>query len=402
MQAEVKVREPNLFIESKTKMSRWELILWLYAIRSVKIEAETQDLNELKKEEKPFSVYAIINLEKLAEYVATIKEEEEKKPLRPKDILDYSKYFRQLLKNLMKESVFEIEYEKYKESLEGLGYSYWLKFLPPNIDKSSPIATAVIKGIYKLENGKLRIDFVDLIAPFIAEYKKWYSTYKLKELLKLSNKHSLILYRIFRKNLGLKRYFFRIDIEDLKELLNLNLKNFQINSMILKPAIGEINEKTDLKVSYKPIRKGRGGKLVAFEFEIKEKKGNLSVEDILKNPKLLESWLVETLRELAEDLNMSEEMLKEKITGINRIRTSAIIWYLLNFPKEIREFGLRQLEVLNDDENVKYPEGILKKSLSGNSDLEFLFDDRVNALIEKILGIEKEQGLSYKRYYTYD
>ena len=221
-------------------------------------------------------------------------------------------------------------------------------------------------------------------------------------MLKLSNKHSLILYRIFRKNLGLKRYVFQIDIEDLKELLNLDLKNFQINFKVLKPAIGEINEKTDLKVSYKPIRKGRGGKLVAFEFEIKEKKGNLSVDEILKNPKLLESWLVETLRELAEDLNMSEEMLKDKIRGINRIRTSVIIWYLLNFPKEIREFGLRQLEVLNDDENVKYPEGILRKSLSGNSDLEFLFDDRVNALIEKILGIEKEQGLGYKRYYTYD
>ena len=378
----VKLREPNLFIESKTQMNRWELVLWLYAIRSVRVDG---DLEDFKREKKFFSAYAIIDLRRLAEYVASLRKTEGE-GLTSKDVLDYSNYFRQILQNMVKKNVFEIQYEKYKKILESLGYGYWLELLPKEIDKSSPIITAVIESIYKLENGKLRIDFTDLVAPLIVEYKKWYSTYRLSEVLRLKSRFSLILYRLFREKLGLKINTFQVEIERLKELLGVKLRNFQIFSKILKPAIEEINQKTSLKVKIKPIRKGRGGKIVGFEFRIAEKGKNPKLEELLNDKKALNEWINSVLNELSKNLETTKEELAEFLLSLRRVKTATALWFLLHFPKGARAYALRHLEITDNSPDIKFPDKFLEKLLiEKKEELNFLKDERIEPLLNKAL-----------------
>ena len=353
-------------------MSKWELVIWLYAIKSVKAETGGNPLEELKREHRPFSAYSVIDLNRLASYVALFKGN-----LSPKDIRDYSDYFRKILHGLIQKSVFEIEYEKYKEFLDGLGYGYWLKFLPKEIDKSAPIITAVVESVYKLENNQLRINFVNLIAPLIVEYKKWYSTYRLEELLKLSSRYSLILYRIFREKLGLNIHTFRIGIEELKALLNVNLRNFQVNSKILKPSIKEINENTTLRVHHKPIRQYRGGKIVGFEFEVSEKEVEKIGERLPENTKILREWLEETLNNLSKDLGIGVEKLKEKLGGLRRVSPSVALWFLLHYPQDARGVAWEHIFLIDGNTSLKYPDLYIQKLiLSPKEELRFLLDQR--------------------------
>ena len=355
-------------------MSKWELVVWLYAIKSVKAGTGGRPLEELKREHSPFSAYSVIDLNRLASYVSIFKGD-----LKPKDIRDYSDYFRKILRGLIQKTVFEIEYEKYKEFLDGLGYGYWLKFLPKRIDKSRPITTAVIESVYKLENNELQINFVNLIAPLIVEYKRWYSTYRLEELLKLSSRYSLILYRIFREKLGLKNRTFRIGIEELKTLLNVNLRNFQVNSRILKPSLKEINENTTLRVHHKPIRQYRGGKIVGFEFEVSEREREMenTPERLPENPKVLREWLEETLNNLSRDLGIGVERLKEELGGLGRVSPSVALWFLLHYPQDTRAVAWEHIKLIDRNISLKYPDKYIQKLiLSPKEELRFLLDQR--------------------------
>ena len=68
-------------------------------------------------------------------------------------------------------------------------------------------------------------------------------------------------------------------------------ENKYIKALILKPALEEINNKTDLNITYKEhFKKGKNGKkqLASFEFKIK-----LQDEDIINNIKVIKWGLDE-------------------------------------------------------------------------------------------------------------
>ena len=86
----------------------------------------------------------------------------------------------------------------------------------------------------------------------------------------LTSKHSLVLYEFLKDYKNLKKY--RISIEDFRQLLGLKPKTYKVFTMlkkrVLAPAIKEINEKTDLKISYELEKIGR--KTMAFWFVINQ------------------------------------------------------------------------------------------------------------------------------------
>lgn len=96
-----------------------------------------------------------------------------------------------------------------------------------------------------------------------------YFHYRLKNVINLTSRYSYILY------LYLERYRFRkswdIPLSDLKRLLNCTAETYNVfwrfNDLILKKSHKEIIEKTNVKFSYKPVRKGRG-KVTAITFTL--------------------------------------------------------------------------------------------------------------------------------------
>ena len=107
---------------------------------------------------------------------------------------------------------------------------------------------------------------------------KMYANLDLLIVRDLNSKYSLALYEILKDYINIGQ--LRINIKDLKTALGVDQNKGYIiytsfNRRVLKPAIDEINEKTDLQVKYKAIKSGTGYKEIVFTMEIKQDKPTL-------------------------------------------------------------------------------------------------------------------------------
>lgn len=120
---------------------------------------------------------------------------------------------------------------------------------------------------YKDNEGYLRMKFSDSTMPLIFELKEKYTTMILENFKTLDSAHSLKLYELFcqYRNVGERE----IKIEDLRFFLGCEetYPDFKIfNQMLLKPAIKEICEKTDLIVNFEILRTSRSVSSIKFRF----------------------------------------------------------------------------------------------------------------------------------------
>lgn len=97
-----------------------------------------------------------------------------------------------------------------------------------------------------------------------------YLRYKLRNVLQITSRYSYVLFLYLFKRRRCKP--FDVSIDELRELLQCTndpyyneFKNF--NRKILKRCCDEINEKTELKYSYEPVRAGRKVGFIRFTIE---------------------------------------------------------------------------------------------------------------------------------------
>ena len=122
----------------------------------------------------------------------------------------------------------------------------------------------IIKG-----SGKVNITLNSNIKKYLIDLRENFTRYELYNILALKGKYSIRLYEFF------KSYSFmsekKIDIDSLKSILQaehyINYRDFR--NRVLEKAIKEINEYTDLEVSYTTENKGK--KIIALTFYIKRK-----------------------------------------------------------------------------------------------------------------------------------
>lgn len=124
---------------------------------------------------------------------------------------------------------------------------------------------------YKAREGKLTLEIHKEAEPYLLKLKEMFTVYKLENVVNLKSKYAIRLYQ------QSKRCLFKggeiIDLQEFRRLLKLEKKTYDrfdcITSKVLKPAIKEINEKTDISLTYDTIKDGR--KVVALNFKVKNK-----------------------------------------------------------------------------------------------------------------------------------
>ena len=131
-------------------------------------------------------------------------------------------------------------------------------------------------------SGTVTIGFHKDMMPFllqVAEQGKFFTSYNLKYVLPMKSKHSPRLYEILKSYQKNNLHWF-FDIDKLKKLMGCeSYKNFtDFNRFVLKPAVKEINEFSDLSIVYKEQREGRRVSRVIFYMDGKTDK------------ELLETW----------------------------------------------------------------------------------------------------------------
>ncbi|WP_297465510.1 replication initiation protein, partial [Thermococcus sp.] len=309
-----RVREPNLLIEAKQKMTREELLVWAWCLANARFwitdgdgrELSLEELEEIRKKQEVFYAVSEVELEELRRRFPD--------HFSPRKV----KYWREVLKGMEKKIVFEVNCEAYKQVLEDLGFTYILeKFVKKKDPTYCGIAT--IMGVFYSEpKGDLQVVYTPLVAPLLVLLKKWFTIYNFEEILNLDLKASIVLYRIFKEKLSLKRNDFELSKEALIELLDLKkVSGKDLARKYIEPAVKEINEKTHLKVEVEQIRRGRGrgGKIVGFRFRVEEepRPEEATTKDLVENFDVLKKWFKKTIEQLAEELSLHKQVSPAEI-----------------------------------------------------------------------------------------
>ena len=121
-------------------------------------------------------------------------------------------------------------------------------------------------------SGKVKIQINEYLAPYLFDLQENFTAYALLNVLAMKSQYSIRIYEIVKSHAFKKMVTYELD--KLKRILMVDgVKSYvrfpDFRRYVLEPAMTEINEYTDLKVSYEPITKGR--KVIKIKFHINKK-----------------------------------------------------------------------------------------------------------------------------------
>lgn len=146
-------------------------------------------------------------------------------------------------------------------------------------EKGVRVATSrwVSEIAYNDEATAIDMTFAPSVVPLITMLERHFTSYDLEQVAGLNSKYAIRLYEIIIawKSNGKTN---QISIEQLRERLGVSSDEYQkmelFKRKILDKSISEINEKSDISISYEQHKQGR--KIAGFTFIIKQKINNKS------------------------------------------------------------------------------------------------------------------------------
>ena len=124
---------------------------------------------------------------------------------------------------------------------------------------------------YKNKKGVVEFEINPRAKPYLLQLESFFSSFELKNALRLVGKYSIRLYQITKASLYKKEMY--IPLDEFKNTLKLTQKSYDrfnnITNKILNPSIKEINERTDIELEYETILSGR--KAIGIKFKMKDK-----------------------------------------------------------------------------------------------------------------------------------
>jgi plasmid replication initiation protein len=177
-------------------------------------------------------------------------------------------------------------YAYVKTIIKGLrDKSLWVKL----DDGSETLCSWVNKARINKRSGKIMIRLDDDIQEYLIGliYRNNYTQYEILNILPMKSRYSIRIYELLKSHAFKEKKKINFDIDELKKQLTAenyqNFNNFRVK--VLDIAVKEINEFTDLGVSYETEKKGK--KVVKVIFKIKncttweQVEKRYHVEDIL-------------------------------------------------------------------------------------------------------------------------
>lgn len=120
-------------------------------------------------------------------------------------------------------------------------------------------------------SGYIRLSFTMQLAEHICQLRGKFTTYQLEQVRHLSRPNSIRLFELMMQWRDTK--LVRVKVDELKEMLQANYPTYgDLKRYILKPALTEINARTDYEVSWREIRVGRKVDTIEIRFEQRQQK----------------------------------------------------------------------------------------------------------------------------------
>jgi len=189
-------------------------------------------------------------------------------------------YVKDLVRGLMKKQL-EIENE------DGVWESYqWVN-----------------RSKYIPKTGIIEFEFNDALKPFLLMLEGRYKGYPLREVLQLNSKYSIRLYELLIQWEYTTHKTLTLKIDELRRKMGLTkeYKRFtNFETYVIQTAVDELNEKSNIKVSYEKIKKGRRIDSIKFCFMVNEKAYEKELNELHE---LMEAGLANHIKLIRDKLN---------------------------------------------------------------------------------------------------
>ncbi|NUF50686.1 RepB family plasmid replication initiator protein [Gilliamella sp. ESL0250] len=152
--------------------------------------------------------------------------------------------FAEQFKNIDKNSI-------YKAIKDGLDDLYNKSIILKDNQKKITFRWLQAKTYYNNE-AVAELVFSDHIIPYLFDLKNKFTKYKLSNISTFKSVYSIRLYELLAQYKVIKTR--NIEVEELREMLLLNNKYtrlFDLKKRVLEKAVKELNDKSDLSISYK-------------------------------------------------------------------------------------------------------------------------------------------------------
>jgi len=156
-------------------------------------------------------------------------------------------------------------YEQVKKAIECI-YERSIKVKDPNQVKEF---RWIQSKTYFSNEGKAVIEFSNAVMPYLCQLESQFTKYQLKYVSNFKSAYSIRIYELLTQYRKIKSRI--ISIRDLRSALGVETKFSSWNDLkryVIEKSIEEINLKSDLRASYKPIKKGRTFESIEFFIEI--------------------------------------------------------------------------------------------------------------------------------------
>jgi len=129
------------------------------------------------------------------------------------------------------------------------------------------VATWASSVRYRSSEGTVEFSFDSKLKPYLLQLKNQFTSYKLSNILNLKSTYSIRLYELMKKWQHLGRW--ECSVDDLRGFLGAKfVKSYSVygnfKNRVLSPALVELNDKTDVQISFNEIKKGRSVERIEF------------------------------------------------------------------------------------------------------------------------------------------
>ncbi len=217
---------------------------------------------------------------------------------------------------------------------------------------------------YKEGEGVIELSFSPYLKPYLLQLKNQFTSYKLSNILSLGSGYSIRLYELMKKWQHIGKW--ECPVEELKPKIGAIAKSHSaygnFKSKALLPAIEEVNEKTDLHISFEELKIGR--KIDRIKFTIKHSpEKEIKLVEPKKKPEQSKKQaknkdIHERLNTLADTYSFDQIYFAEMYEG------ALFIWG----DNAEKELGML-LRYVNEEEGVKNPLGFIKIKLQEYGEL---------------------------------
>lgn len=151
----------------------------------------------------------------------------------------------------------------------------------------------------------IEMEFSEKLIPYLLQLKENFTRYELQNVIYMRSRHSIRLYELLKQyqTIGVRRF----SLDEFREFMDLKgsyPRTYDLEKHVVKVAIEEINDLTDIRIDYDRYREGRS--IAGFIF-------------MINSTKLDEKLWVEYLKEYY-DINQIQEAMGLKDEKLDPIQ----------------------------------------------------------------------------------